>query len=71
MSSLGLRDVPTKDLERLLRAVFHGEPACPLKPSELARLGFQDRQESLLATLRGLDARAVQAVLVAVIAERR
>lgn len=67
---LGLTDVPTADLESLLRHVHSGEARCPLVASEIARLGLQHRHEELMH-LRGLDERAVRAVLVAVLAERR
>jgi len=67
---LGLTDVPTRDLETLLRHVHSGEARCPLQASEIARLGLQHRHEELMH-LRGLDEAAVRAVLVAVIAERR
>jgi hypothetical protein len=66
----GLTEVSTAELRTLLRAVHRAEARCPLDLPELARHGLQHVAEPLLATLRGLDATAVRAVLVAVIAER-
>ncbi len=70
-SGTGLSSVPTEDLRRLLRGVFRGDLPCPLDARDLARHGLQERQELLLGALRGLDLRAVQAVLVCVLAERK
>ncbi len=67
---LGLTQVPTEDLKTLLHYLHQGEINCPVTPSELARIGLQDRAEAILSTVRGLDASALRAVLVAVIAER-
>ncbi len=69
--ALGLKDVPTDELEKLLRAVHRKGLSLPLLPAELACVGLQHRVEDLMAVLRGLDERGVRAVLVAVIAERR
>lgn len=68
---LGLRGVPTEELENLLRLVYRKEVSCPLSPAELARIGLQHRQEYLLHAFRGLDDHAAQKLLVAVLAERR
>lgn len=67
----GLTDLSDDTLERLLRALHRGELEAPLTATALALAGFQDVSEALLGSLRGLDARAVRAVLVAVVAERR
>lgn len=69
--SLGLLDVSTRALETLLRAVHHGRTEVPLTPVGLAALGLQEDANVILNHLRGLDAPAIRAVLVAVIAERR
>lgn len=66
----GLTALSTTDLERLLRALHRGELRCPIGHTELHMAGLSylvDRVEAL----RGLDERAVRAVLVAVLAERK
>lgn len=66
----GLTGLTTTDLERLLRALHRGELKCPIGHAELHVAGLSylvDRIE----LLRGLDERAVRAVLVAVLAERK
>lgn len=70
MHDLGLTTVSSEDLRTLLRAVFKQQVDCPLSPGGLAALGLQDTSPPLLSHLRGLDARAVHAVLVAALAER-
>jgi hypothetical protein len=65
-----LTDLSTPDLEKLLRSVHRGDLACPFDVPGLTRVGLQYLADRL-DHLRGLDARAVTAVLVAVIAERR
>ncbi len=67
----GLRDVSTEALIVLLRAVYRRDVDPPLAVESLTRVGLQYAAEDLLGALRGLDARAVTAVLVCVIAERR
>jgi len=67
---LGLTRVPTEQLRALLRHVHRAEIACPVTPGQLAPLGLQAHSEWLMGTLRGLDAAATRAILVAVIAER-
>jgi len=71
MAQLALTSVSDEHLERLLRLVHRAEVRCPLDVVELARIGLQDQVEVMLGMLRGLDAAAVRAVLVAVLAERR
>ena len=66
----GLTEVHTHDLKKLLGLVHREEPNYPLNPTELARMGLQHCSAPLLATLRGLDAGGVRAVVVAVLAER-
>jgi hypothetical protein len=67
----GLRDVSTEALIVLLRAVYRRDVEPPLTVESLTRVGLQYAAEDLLGALRGLDARAVTAVIVCVIAERR
>lgn len=66
----GLRAVTTPDLLLLLKLVHRGELPCPIDPIGLGVTGLL-RLADDLAHLRGLDARGVTAVLVAVLAERR
>ncbi len=70
MPDLGLSTIATEHLRTLLRAVFKEHVPCPLTPAGLASQGLQDVSGPLLTHLRGLDAKAVHAVLVAVLAER-
>jgi hypothetical protein len=67
---VGLRHVETEHLRLLLKMVHREELRFPLTPLELARIGLQEPSERILGTLRGLEGRAVRAVLVAVLAER-
>jgi hypothetical protein len=70
MPDLGLVNVSSDDLRKLLRAVFRKQVDCPLTPAGLAATGLQDASGPLLAHLRGLDGKAVHAVVVAALAER-
>jgi hypothetical protein len=70
MPDLGLVTVSNDDLRKLLRMVFRGDVECPLTPAGLAAVGLQDASDLLLHHLRGLDGKAVHAVVVAVLAER-
>lgn len=65
----GLREVETEHLKKLLGLVHREEIDCPLTIVELTRCGLQFLHSDL-ALLRGLDARAVRAVLVGVLGER-
>jgi hypothetical protein len=67
----GLTFVVTSDLEKLLSAVHRKVLDCPLAIEGLTRVGLQHTAVELMGALRGLDERAVRALLVAVIAERR
>jgi hypothetical protein len=67
---MALTDVPTIELERLLRFVYRQEIELPITPVGLARVGLQHRSEEFMQSLRGLDEAGVRAVLVAVVAER-
>jgi len=66
----GLAHVSTDALERVLKRVHDGSLECPITHPTLLRAGMPDLVDEL-GHLVGLDARAVIAVLVAVIAERR
>lgn len=68
--NLGLARVSTPHLKTALRALHHGELVTPLTIANLASLGLQEPGEELMDQLRGLDAQAVKAVLVCVLAER-
>lgn len=68
--ALGLTEVSTDDLRKLLRALHRGDVTCPLTPVGLTCIGLQDAVGDLLAQMRGLERAAVHAVVVAVIAER-
>lgn len=70
MPDLGLVTVSSDDLRKLLRLLFRKQVECPLTPAGLAGAGLQDASGPLLAHLRGLDDKAVHAVLVAALAER-
>ena len=65
----GLVEISTERLHHLLGSVYRGDVECPLTPLGLARVRLQPQALAILGHLRGLDQRAVQAVLVAVIAE--
>lgn len=67
----GLVEVPTADLEKLLRHHVRGELDVPVTIVGFTRLGLQHRANALLNALRGLDDAGVRAVLVAVLAERK
>lgn len=67
---LGLSRVSTDDLKKALRALHRGEIQAPLTIQGLTGTGLQDTASDLLGQLRGLEAAAVRAVLVCVLAER-
>ena len=69
LGSGGLRAVRTDDLKAILRAVHRGELPCPITQTGLATTGLL-RLGDDLELLRDLDARAVKAVLIAVLSER-
>ncbi len=66
----GLTQVPSEDLEELLRAVHRGRLEFPLRRQGLLLLGM-NRLAEHASLLQGLDERGLRAVLVAVLAERR
>ena len=70
LGSGGLKNVRTEDLKAILRAVHRGELPCPITQTGLAITGLL-RLGDDLDVLRELDERAVRAVLVAVLSERR
>lgn len=65
-----LTEVPTEMLERTLRGLARGELEGPITHQGLLAAGLPALVDRL-DHLQGLDARSAQAVLVAVIAERR
>ena len=67
----GLSEVPTSDLIKTLRMVVRKDLPVPIDVLGLARTGLQHMSEPLMASLRELDDRAVRAVLICVIAERK
>lgn len=70
LGSGGLTLVTTEDLERLLRAVHRKELPCPIDRIGLASTGLL-RTGDDIGILLGLEERAVRALLVCVLAERR
>ncbi|MCP4871237.1 MAG: hypothetical protein GY898_21210 [Proteobacteria bacterium] len=69
-AAAGLTEVTIDDLKKLLRVLHREEIRCPVTVDELARCGLQHCADSVLNSVRGLDAVGVKAVVVAVIAER-
>jgi hypothetical protein len=65
----GLVHVSTDDLRLVLSRVHDGSLECPITHPRLLRAGLPKMVDQL-EHLKALDARAVQAVLVAVLAER-
>lgn len=70
-AGLGLTDLSTDELKKLLGHLHRGELPCPMRADTLACVGFQSRSEAILGALRNLDASAARAVLVSVLAERQ
>ena len=66
----GLTGVPTAELQRLLRSLHRGHLSVPVTRSGLIAAAFGDI-EAGLDLLIGRDRASAQALLVAVIAERR
>lgn len=64
-----LTHVSTEDLRVVLARVYDGSLECPITHPRLVVAGLSKLIDDL-AHLGGLDARSVQAVIVAVIAER-
>jgi hypothetical protein len=65
----GLKHVSTSDLRAVLSRVHDGSLECPITHPRILRAGLPKLIDDL-GHLNGLDARAVQAVIVAVLAER-
>ena len=70
MKAKGLKGFTTEELKKLLLFVHQDKTEFPLTPQRVACLGFQYKQSELLAVFRHLDKRAVQQLLVCVLAER-
>lgn len=66
----GLKHVSTEDLRVVLARVHDGSLICPITHPHILRAGLPKLIDDL-GHLHGLDARAVQAVIVAVLAERQ
>ncbi|MGE0323186.1 MAG: hypothetical protein AB7K71_26985 [Polyangiaceae bacterium] len=66
----GLTRVPTSKLERLLKLLHQEQVGVPLSGASLMTAGMSDIADDV-DLLKGLERSAIQAVLVAVIAERR
>jgi hypothetical protein len=69
-AGIGLTTVSTEALKTLLKGLHKGTLAPPLTIEALTRHGLQYCAAELLGHLRTLDNHGMQAVLVAVIAER-
>ncbi len=70
MKARSLKAIQTSDLQQILRLVHRGDLKCPIDRVGLAVNGLL-RLGDDLELLSGLDAKAVQAVIVAVLAERK
>lgn len=70
MLGRGLSQVPSEDLEGLLRALHKKRVELPLRRETLLVMGM-NRLADHADVLIGLDERGLRAVLVAVLAERR
>jgi hypothetical protein len=70
MKSEGLRKVSTEYLKRLLQLLYRGQLPSPITRSSLIAAALGDIEQHL-DLLVGLDQRAAQCVIVAVLAERR
>ena len=70
MKVKGLTSFTTEELKKLLLFVHQNKTEFPLTPQRVACLGFQYKQQELLAVFRHLDKRAVQQLLICVLAER-
>ena len=69
-AGLGLTAIGTDHLEKLLRLVHRRELPCPFKRATLLGMGLNRIAEDG-AVLVGLDEKAVRAVLISVLAERK
>jgi hypothetical protein len=70
MKSQGLRKVSSEQLKRVLQLLYRGQLTAPISRSGLIGAALGDI-ENHLDILVGLDQRAAQCVIVAVLAERR
>lgn len=66
----GLKAVSSDDLKLILRLVYRGALKCPIDQPGLAMAGLLRIADELDA-IRGLEQRAVMAVITAVLAERQ
>ena len=70
MKPQGLTKLRTDELKKLLSLIYKEEVETPLSAKRIACIGFQYKQEELMNAFRDLNAYAIQAVLIAVLAER-
>lgn len=70
MNTEGLRKVSTEHLKRVLRLLYREQLVTPISRSGLIAAALGDIEQHL-ELLVGLDRRAAQCVIVAVLAERR
>lgn len=70
MKLRALTELNTEELKKLLSLIYQEATEFPLTPQRIACIGFQYKQMELLDVFRGLDKRAVQQILVCVLAER-
>lgn len=70
MKSEGLRKVSTEQLRRVLKMLYRGQLPSPISRSGLIAAALGDVEQHM-EILVGLDHRAAQCVIVAVLAERR
>ena len=70
MKAKGLTSFSTRELKKLLLFVHQDKTEFPLTPQRISCLGFQYKQTELLDVFRHLNKRAVQQLLVCVLAER-
>ncbi len=68
-AGLGLTEIPTRDLKKLLRAIHRQQVPFPLNSSIFMTMGM-NRVATSGSILCGLDERAARAVLTSVLAER-
>jgi len=66
----GLTNLSLEELKRLLGFIHRNEVEFPLTAQRIACIGMQHKHQTLMNALRGLDAKAIRAVVVCVIAER-
>jgi hypothetical protein len=71
MPGEGLTTLKTEELKKLLGLLHRGDLVLPFTAHSVACAGFQYRQMELMSAFRNLEAPAVRAILVCVLAERQ